>query len=462
MAHPARIWGSIVTATLNDLALMAATSCLISVAIFARWAAGTWCTPAAFMGGIWVVAAVPAAFIPEDGLSPVAFVFCSMFVLVFSSGSLAGECLYRPRGGGGAETAKNKKLRLVFGAPYLVAWVGVLGGCGLAAAVTYILMSNELPQSVFDLQGWLRIPAQYSIARYHEDFLEPLPLRILLALNYAGAMLGGILLAVEASARRRRVGAIPVVAGVLITLVTTAKAPLLICALGSLAGYLAARQCFGAARSRRGGWITLVRPVLLVVGLASTVVGSLTLRYGVEGDIDVATIAERLVGYVFGHMYALSAWLGTVGPWGDQLLFGQFTFAGLFEALGIAHRDVTGLYDAIPLNAMSADTNVFTALRGLVEDWSLPGGLLFVLGLGVGAGIAGRIARARSANVGTITSLVALYVFAAWTPIISIYAYNVVIMSIGIVAIVLWGARRSSEKSGVPDDACRTQEEICR
>ena len=212
----------------GDFWFVASIVSLILAAAFARWSAGSWLSPSSFMGAVWVVAAAPAAIIPGNGLAPATFFVCAGFLCTCSAGAILAECYLLTKRNRTSRSRSELVPEVSLDAKALSRWVTVLGVCGLAAAAAYIALANEKPQSIFDLQGWLKIPLQYSIARYEDTFLEPIPLRILIALNYGGAMLSGVLLSLDASTRQRRAAVVPFVAGTLITLITTAKAPMLI------------------------------------------------------------------------------------------------------------------------------------------------------------------------------------------------------------------------------------------
>ena len=53
---------------------------------------------------------------------------------------------------------------------------------------------------------------------------------------------------------------------------------------------------------------------------------------------------------------------------------GAYTFAGVFDLLGIKQRQI-GVYEQYETLAGGEDTNIYTLLRGLIQDFTLPGAM---------------------------------------------------------------------------------------
>ena len=94
------------------------------------------------------------------------------------------------------------------------------------------------------------------------------------------------------------------------------------------------------------------------------------LREGMDTLI-VDLMLERIRAYFFGYLSAFSTWLS--GNFESNYNFGLITFAGIFNLIGLMERPL-GFYDSVYI-ADGTSTNIFTAFRGIITDFSIPGAI---------------------------------------------------------------------------------------
>ena len=80
-------------------------------------------------------------------------------------------------------------------------------------------------------------------------------------------------------------------------------------------------------------------------------------------------------------------------------------------------------------------TNIYTAFRGFVQDFSIPGALIVAFGAGMGASIS--FDRCLHQKSMWLVPLSLFYAFTMYTPIISIFNYTSVIMTWIILFVIL-------------------------
>ena len=127
--------------------------------------------------------------------------------------------------------------------------------------------------------------------------------------------------------------------------------------------------------------------------------------------------------YFFGYLSAFSNWSANYEL--DKITFGASTFAGPANLLGLLQRE-SGFYDFIPLMNLQY-TNIFTAFRGIFQDFTLVGGLILLTCVGFWVTIA--FNRVFSGNKLFLFPLTIFYAFTMYSPIISIFLYNSIIMA---------------------------------
>ncbi len=407
---------------------LVAVAAVVATALLAYLRARTPSNPGAYFGIVWLTATLPAVVLVPSAVGTSSLFVIAAFMLSAVLGSVVGEGTAR------ANPSLRSKVR-VDAISRAAVRCSVIGGTGgLLAAVSYLADSGYALREMTRGETWVAIAGQYSLARYHEGFVEPFTTRLLLATNYAGALFGGLALAGRWSRWRTAAAALPILASVLVTLITTAKGSLLISMLLTASAGLAGKLWLAGSWGRRGR--AAVAAAVLVVILATVV--SLGLRYGSDESDLGSTIRERMGGYVVGHVAAFSAWLQWEGLWESGGGWGQSSFAGLAELLGLTTR-VPGIYRELALNPVAAESNVFTAFRGLIVDFTFPGALLAVVLASAAAGCAWRRMQDGGGGARSFLGLVCYFVFVGWSPVISAFVYNVILLALAAFALVVVG-----------------------
>jgi oligosaccharide repeat unit polymerase len=166
---------------------------------------------------------------------------------------------------------------------------------------------------------------------------------------------------------------------------------------------------FGMSQSGRAGTMIVLVQVVISIYLRNTLVlkrnavnaffkcavvpGSLMvivfiggqfLREGFNSvDSEAAMrVVYSLRGYLFGGVSAFSYWINSTYGWGVPTL-GKYSFSSLFSALGITPQ-APGVYDFYSPIAPNGETsNIYTAYRSFIEDYSIFGACCFYFAAGV-------------------------------------------------------------------------------
>ena len=138
----------------------------------------------------------------------------------------------------------------------------------------------------------------------------------------------------------------------------------------------------------------------------------------------IELLVERIRSYFFGYLPAFTYWLGQdhlfIGP-----TLGLTTFAGPSNLMGMMERPL-GFYIPVSIGP-GITTNIFSALRGLIIDFSVLGSFV----ISFIAGFLSQLAfnRVRSGSWVAMVPLSMFYAFTLYSPLISIFHYNSVIVS---------------------------------
>jgi hypothetical protein len=87
---------------------------------------------------------------------------------------------------------------------------------------------------------------------------------------------------------------------------------------------------------------------------------------------------------------------------------------------------VAGLYtDQVQIDG--AGYNIYTAFRGFIEDFTVPGALVFLALVGFGAEVVYQ--RVRSGNLRFAGLLTAFYAATLWSFVVDLFIYNTIVLA---------------------------------
>jgi hypothetical protein len=137
-------------------------------------------------------------------------------------------------------------------------------------------------------------------------------------------------------------------------------------------------------------------------------------------------------------MNVFSTWLAeyTSQPFSPAL--GTTTFAGPLELLGNSQR-IPGLIDELVELVAGETSNIYTAFRPLIQDFTMPGALAVLGLLGFAGGVGFR--KVAAGKWSGLPLLLLAYQTTMWTPITWLWVYNSLTATLAIVATLVFVVR---------------------
>jgi len=168
-------------------------------------------------------------------------------------------------------------------------------------------------------------------------------------------------------------------------------------------------------------WVNIL---VSVIGIFIILFISTYIRnYGISGNTIVNALGytrNLFFYYTFAHLLAFDNWFFDY-VW-EIFTWGQYTFFGIFNTLGLAHREV-GIFREVSYIGLLR-TNVYTVFRSIITDFSPFGGWVFMAVWGLIASIAYKKVRfSVEASPLAVTICVVVYAFILWSFVTSIFAY---------------------------------------
>ncbi len=386
---------------------------------------GSWYAPAAFFAAFWsVFAGLPLI------AGPIEVAPAGMLFLAGACGALLlGAWLAQRRNRGFSGYAPVVAVK----EPPLLGWF--IAGCTVLGFVVVLLIVASIPGARHLSPGGLvNTIHQLAIARNAGTWQEPAVARVLTAATFLGAMLSGVMIGIRTSGSTRWLSLAAVLPSVTITVILTTKSSLLLPLALGVSAYLATTVAAGRAPALTWRRFFVLAGLLAVLAVAF--IGIQMVRYAGWSQGRVLSVVQLLWLDSFPYMGVFASWLQSNALSVNlHPSFGQYTFAGVFDLLHI-HTRVAGLYtDQVQIDG--AGYNIYTAFRGLIEDFTVPGALLFLAVVGFGAEIAHR--RAKSGDLLCVGILAAFYAVTLWSFVVDVFIYNTIVLAfivlIGYLAI---------------------------
>lgn len=323
----------------------------------------------------------------------------------------------------------------------LLAVVGVLG------AVYWTMKALGDNGLDFSIPGLLALGHLLSVDRYAGE-QPPVIVRALVIWIYPAALLAGMSFAVARRHRERVLCFLPIAFSLLLSILQAAKANTLIAVALGLSGYLGMKVFIGGEAQkliRRKSLLALGSAVTVVVLFFVTVDALRT--HEQEQDIELQADWLRIKSASIGYLAVFSRWANSPdGPGSLHLGFGAYTFGGVLEVAGLHPRELGVYRESIELEG-GDESNIYTAFRGLIEDFSFPGAAAFCFLAGF---LSGRAYKNSSLGRETWTlGLAGFYVFLLWSALGSVFVYNGPLLAF-FVGVVAFRSSRSSIRSEIP------------
>lgn len=412
---------------------LALSIALIALAASMRILAGTWLHPGAFFALWWCFAGIlPLILAPNEVVGPNAVLWLLAAGLAVSAGSVAGNGGFKTRRLALPHPATDRELR-IFG---IVLVIAVLFGIG--SNVAFLTASSVSLFDVLDIEKLVVVSNQAYFRRYAEVGAPPPPAlaQALLPFVYLAPAVGGVLFELRKEKLWKLLALSSYLPAVAVTILQTTKAALLFAIVLWLSSYF-------ATRLRRGRLSVFTREHLLAAAIVGGILMTFFFAVGLArlASTDVSLINVvflKLLTSAFGHMTVFSQWLSEY--WSQPLnpSLGKVTFAGPLEMLGYGER-IPGLFDSLVDLVAGETSNIYTAFRPLIQDFTIPGALAVLGALGFVGGVGFR--KVAAGEWSGLPFLLISYVTIFWTPITWFWIYNSLTATVVAVGFIVFFIR---------------------
>jgi oligosaccharide repeat unit polymerase len=360
-----------------DSGRLVPTLLLGALVVVARVSGGSFFAPGAFFALCWLAQVLLSYVVPDYPVwsGTIWWILLSCTVLCLGSMGL-GSARSRPTEG----PARRSTDGLAFQRPVLTLLISAAGGM----AYTVLAQTGKV-----DLT-----------ANNHPNVF----LQLLLPCQFAGPMLGGLMVASRTlSGWRRLFSLLPLLPAVLLAILFSGRMALIVPCLFWLSAYTVGELRLNSGR------LPLFRPRrLLAVGIVAAVFFASAVLLGALRSTETmfGTLEEKIIAYpsifqgdtldqrskglrpaLFGNVYSFSYFFRDAWDSPPPLRYGQVIFAAPLDLLNIGGQRYP--YESFEIEP-GEFSNIYTMFRPPVDDFGLIGSLIWWLGIGAVQGWAYR------------------------------------------------------------------------
>ena len=298
---------------------------------------------------------------------------------------------------------------------------------GIIVLLLFGIKRYELNIDIFSL---ISLPGQLYDDRDAGILLIPWYIRYLTYFIMPSSLLSGILVPFQ-QYPRKIICHLPIILAIFIGMVYTTRATILFSIILFLSGIFSSYIIL-----KKDDKIFLnTKSFFASVSIFSFLVFSWIflqwLRGGADSDFLLYPIMNTIKSAVLGSTTVFTTWLQNYKQ--HSLAFGLYTFAGPMDIIGLNERQL-GFYTEF-VSLPNGYSNIYTAFRGLIHDFTLTGSILICFFIGILSQLSYQ--RCRDGNIIWIIPLSIVFAFTLFSPFISVFSSNSVTMAWFISFFVL-------------------------
>lgn len=292
--------------------------------------------------------------------------------------------------------------------------------------IVYIGILSNHASTVFKISNVsqvLVLANQNAISRYDSTLNISIVYKISTIFSFLCALLLGTFTAVKKNTLSKLLTVAFFSILFLDSILMAARAGLLLQLSAFLSSYLLAKY----VTNEKGFYRVSPSKVFFLIGFFSVIYAFFVIvqvARGGKDDFDIFSISSHVLTWFVGYLSAFDIWIKDYYDFDHS--FGLRTFSGLADALNISQRS-GGVYAPVEVKDGRV-TNVYTAYRGLIEDFSLPLSIVImaILGVIISKGINELILTRKSFYYSIVVMVI---YFILWSFVINPYIYNTVLLA---------------------------------
>ena len=407
-----------------------------SIAIFNRIYLKSWLAPASIFSMLWfLLLSSTLLIVPEFPIYPLGLWYILGISIALTLGSLLVPKHLIPDSDK-YNSIEAIKLFFFNRSNYILILIGVFCLISIIGIIVLLLFGINRYELNINLFSLISLPGQLYDDRDAGILVVPWHIRYLTYFIMPSSLLSGIVIPFE-KYPRKIICYVPIILAIIIGMAYTTRATILFAMVLFLSGLFSSYIMLKNDDNIFSSIQSLFSFGLIFLFLLSSWILLQWLRGGADSDFLLYPI-NLIKSAVLGSTTAFTTWLQNYKQHG--LAFGLYTFAGPMDIIGLNNREL-GFYSEF-VSLPNGYSNIYTAFRGLIHDFSITGSILICYVIGIFAQLSYQ--RCRDGNVIWVIPLSLFFAFTLFSPFISIFSSNSVMMAWVISFFILINRKRNS------------------
>ena len=408
-----------------------------SIGIFNRIYLNSWLTPASFFCMLWfLLLSITLIVAPEFPVYPLGVWYILGISMALTLGSLLVPKHILPDSEK-YNTIESIKLFFFSRSNLILIVITIFCLISIVGIITLLLFGVKRYELNINIFSIISLPGQLYDDRDAGILLVPWYIRFLTYFIMPASLLSGILIPLE-KYPRKIICYIPIILAILIGMVYTTRATILFSIILFISGLFSSYIILKKDDRIFSGIRSLFSFALLFLFLLLSWILLQWLRGGGGSEFIFYPIINTIKSAVLGSTTAFTTWLKNYKQ--HNMAFGLYTFAGPMDIIGLNERQL-GFYSEF-ISLPNGYSNIYTAFRGLIHDFSITGSILICFFIGIFAQLSYQ--RCRDGNVIWLIPLSLFFAFTLFSPFISIFSSNSVTMAWVISFFMLINKKQNS------------------
>lgn len=401
-----------------------------SIGIFNRISLNSWFAPASIFSMLWFsLLSVTLLVAPEFPMHPLGLWYILGVSMALTLGSLLVPKNLLPDSEK-YNSIESVKLFFFNRSNFILILIVLFCLITIVGIIVLLLFGIKRYELNIDIFSLISLPGQLYDDRDAGILLIPWYIRYLTYFIMPSSLLGGILVPFQ-QYPKKIICHLPIILAILIGIVYTTRATILFSIILFLSGIFSSYIIL-----KKDDKIFLnTKSFFASVSIFSFLVFSWIflqwLRGGADSNFLLYPLMNTIKSAVLGSTTVFTTWLQNYKQ--HSLAFGLYTFAGPMDIVGLNERQL-GFYTEF-VSLPNGYSNIYTAFRGLIHDFTLTGSILICFFIGILSQLSYQ--RCRDGNIIWIIPLSIVFAFTLFSPFISIFSSNSVTMAWFISFFVL-------------------------
>ena len=407
-----------------------------SIGIFNRISLNSWFAPASIFSMLWFsLLSVTLLVAPEFPMRPLGLWYILGVSMALTLGSLLVPKNLLPDSEK-YNSIESVKLFFFNRSNFILILIVLFCLITIVGIIVLLLFGIKRYELNIDIFSLISLPGQLYDDRDAGILLIPWYIRYLTYFIMPSSLLGGILVPFQ-QYPKKIICHLPIILAILIGMVYTTRATILFSIILFLSGIFSSYIIL-----KKDDKIFLnTKSFFASVSIFSFLVFSWIflqwLRGGADSNFLLYPLMNTIKSAVLGSTTVFTTWLQNYKQ--HSLAFGLYTFAGPMDIIGLNERQL-GFYTEF-VSLPNGYSNIYTAFRGLIHDFTLTGSILICFFIGILSQLSYQ--RCRDGNIIWIIPLSIVFAFTLFSPFISIFSSNSVTMAWIISYFVLINKKKT-------------------